>query len=150
MLHPELVAMVVSATQPDPGPDDKWLPVKDNRPKNLELQKIHFPLPAITSILHRISGVFIFAGVAVLLFLLAESLRSDQGFGNVQQWLSAPVFKFVLWAIVAGLLYHLIAGIKHLIMDMGIGETLEGGVTGARLVIIVSAVAIIAAGFWIW
>lgn len=142
--------MVVSATEPDPGPDDEWLPVKDNRPKNLELQTFHFPLPAITSILHRISGVFIFAGVAVLLFLLAESLRSQQGFDNVQQWLSAPVFKVVLWAIVAGLLYHLIAGIKHLIMDMGIGETLEGGVTAARLVIIVSAVAIIAVGFWIW
>ena len=56
----------------------------------------------------------------------------------------------MLWAIVAGLLYHLIAGIKHLVMDMGIGETLEGGVNGARLVVIVSAIAIVAAGFWIW
>ncbi|KKO10493.1 hypothetical protein LCGC14_0019720 [marine sediment metagenome] len=128
----------------------KWLPVKDNRPKNLELQTLHFPLPAITSILHRISGVIIFVGIAILLFLLAESLRSEQDFGNVQQWLTSPLVKFVVWGVVAGLLYHLIAGIKHLIMDTGVGETLQGGINGARLVVIVSAIAIIAAGVWIW
>lgn len=128
----------------------KWLPVKDNRPKNLELQTLHFPLPAITSILHRISGVIIFVGIAILLFLLAESLRSEQGFGNVQQWLTSPLVKFVVWAVLAGLLYHLIAGIKHLIMDTGVGETLQGGINGARLVIIISVIAIIAAGVWIW
>lgn len=128
----------------------KWLPVKDNRPKNLDLQTLHFPLPAITSILHRISGVIIFVGIAILLFLLAESLRSEQGFGNVQQWLTSPLVKFVVWGVVAGLLYHLIAGIKHLIMDTGVGETLQGGINGARLVVIVSVIAIIAAGVWIW
>lgn len=128
----------------------KWLPVKDNRPKNLELQTLHFPLPAITSILHRISGVIIFVGIAILLFLLAESLRSEQGFGNVQQWLTSPLVKFVVWGVVAGLLYHLIAGIKHLIMDTGVGETLQGGINGARLVVVVSVIAIIAAGVWIW
>lgn len=128
----------------------KWLPVKDNRPKNLELQTLHFPLPAITSILHRISGVIIFVGIAILLFLLAESLRSEQGFGNVQDWLTSPLVKFVVWGVVAGLLYHLIAGIKHLIMDTGVGETLQGGINGARLVIIISVIAIIAAGVWIW
>ena len=124
--------------------------MKDNRPKNLELQTVHFPLPAITSILHRISGVIVFVGIAILLFLLAESLRSEQGFANVQQWLTAPLVKFVVWGILAGLLYHLIAGIKHLVMDMGVGETLQGGVNGARLVVIVSVITIIAAGVWIW
>lgn len=136
-------------TAPDQG-FTKWLTVKDNRPKNLDLITLRFPLPAITSILHRISGVFIFAAVAVLLWLLAESLSSEQGFSNVQQWLSLAPVKLVLWAIVAGLLYHLVAGIKHLFMDIGIGETLEGGQQGARLVVIVSAILIVAAGVWIW
>ncbi|OFE11868.1 succinate dehydrogenase, cytochrome b556 subunit [Pseudohongiella acticola] len=124
--------------------------MKDNRPKNLELQTIKFPLPAITSILHRISGVIVFVGIAILLFLLAESLSSEQGFNNVQQWLTAPLVKFVVWGVLAGLLYHLIAGIKHLVMDTGTGESLQGGINAARLVVIVSAIAIIAAGVWIW
>ncbi|MCB1648234.1 MAG: succinate dehydrogenase, cytochrome b556 subunit [Pseudomonadales bacterium] len=124
--------------------------MKDNRPKNLDLSTIRFPLPAIASILHRISGVFIFAGVAVLLWLFAESLSSEQGFSNVGMWLGNPIVKLVVWAIVAGLLYHLIAGIKHLLMDLGIGETLEGAKTGASLVIVLSVITIVLAGVWLW
>ena len=92
----------------------------------------------------------IFAGVFVLLWLLAESLSSESGFITVQQWLSTTPVKLVIWAILAGLLYHLIAGIKHLVMDFGIGETLEGANTGAWLVIVVSAIAIVLTGVWIW
>jgi succinate dehydrogenase / fumarate reductase cytochrome b subunit len=124
--------------------------VNDNRPKNLELSTIRFPLPAITSILHRISGVFIFAGVAVLLWLLGESLSSPEGFARTAQWLDMPLVKLVVWAIVAGLLYHLVAGVKHLVMDLGVGETLTGAQTGARLVLIVSIIAIVLAGVWLW
>lgn len=124
--------------------------MKDNRPVNLDFTTFKLPLPAITSILHRVSGVFIFAGVAVFLFLLDRSLESPAGFAQVGAWLDAPLVKLLLWAVLAGLLYHLIAGIKHLVMDLGIGETLEGGRRGAKLVIVVSVVALIAAGFWIW
>ena len=124
--------------------------MKDNRPVHLDLTKIHFPLPAIISILHRISGVFIFAGTAVLLWLLAESLSSEQGFNRVQQWLDMTAVKLLLWAVIAGLLYHLIAGIRHLLMDAGIGESLQGGRTGSVLVIIFSVISIVLAGVWIW
>ncbi|MCB1664587.1 MAG: succinate dehydrogenase, cytochrome b556 subunit [Pseudomonadales bacterium] len=124
--------------------------MKDNRPKNLDFSTLRLPLPAITSILHRISGVFIFAGVAVLLWLFAESLSSQQGFNNVSMWLDNVIVKLVVWAVIAGLLYHLIAGIKHLVMDLGIGETLEGAQTGAKLVIAFSAITIVLTGVWLW
>lgn len=60
------------------------------------------------------------------------------------------IVKLVLWAVISGLLYHLIAGIKHLIMDLGIGETLEGAQTGAKLVVALSAISIILTGVWLW
>ena len=56
----------------------------------------------------------------------------------------------LVWAVLAGLLYHLIAGIKHLLMDMGIGESLEGGLLGAKLVIAFSAIALMLTGVWLW
>lgn len=58
--------------------------------------------------------------------------------------------KLVVWAVLAGLLYHLVAGIKHLFMDMGYGETLAGSQLNAKLVIGISALVIILAGVWLW
>lgn len=84
------------------------------------------------------------------MWLLAESLRSEQGFAQVQTWLALPMMKLLLWAILSALLYHIIAGLRHLLMDIGIGETLEGGRRGAILILVFSAVAIVLAGVWIW
>lgn len=60
------------------------------------------------------------------------------------------LWQFVLWAITTAVAYHVIAGVRHLLMDMGIGETLEGGRRGALLVIILSATAAVALGVWVW
>lgn len=124
--------------------------MKDKRPINLNLIAFKWPLPALTSITHRVTGVLLFLGTAVLLYLLQLSLESEAGFEQATELLASPLIKFVVWVIVAGLLYHLIAGVKHLIMDFGIGETLQGGKTGAILTIVISAIAIVISGVWLW
>jgi succinate dehydrogenase / fumarate reductase cytochrome b subunit len=111
---------------------------------------IRLPLPALISILTRASGVFIFMGMAVLLWALDASLASEASFNELRQTLASPLSKFVIWAVVSGLIYHACAGIKHLVADAGIGETLEGGILGARITLVVSIVLIICAGLWIW
>ncbi len=111
---------------------------------------IRLPLPALVSILTRASGVFIFLGMAILIWLLDLSLSSPAGFAEARQVLDSSLVKLVVWAILSGLIYHTLAGVKHLIADFGIGETLEGGILGARLVIVGSAVLIALAGIWIW
>jgi len=126
------------------------LNVKDTRPVNIDLTTIRFPLTAILSITHRITGVIIFVGVAILLYLLSLSLESEAGFVKAQQLVGSPIGKFVLWGIVSGLLYHLVAGTKHLIMDWGIGETLAGAAIGSRITLILSTLLIVIAGVWIW
>jgi succinate dehydrogenase / fumarate reductase cytochrome b subunit len=124
--------------------------VTDKRPVNLDLLSIKMPLPAITSIMHRLTGVILAAGVAVLLYLLDESLASEEGFNSVKALSDSFVCKLVVWGVLAALIYHSVAGIKHLIMDLGIGETLEGGLAGAKIVLVVSAVLIVLVGAWIW
>jgi succinate dehydrogenase / fumarate reductase, cytochrome b subunit len=124
--------------------------VKDNRPVNLDFRTFKLPLPAITSILHRISGGFIFVGVGLLLYLLDLSLQSEAGFARATELLGNTFLKLLLWAVLSGLIYHLVAGFKHLLMDLGIGESLAGGLLAARLVVVVSAFLIILAGVWLW
>ncbi len=64
--------------------------------------------------------------------------------------MSGVFAKLVLWAILSGVIFHFVAGVKHLIMDMGIGETLEGGKNLSVAVFVVAAIGILLAGVWIW
>lgn len=122
----------------------------DKRPVNLDLGSISLPITAIASITHRITGVIMVAGVALLLWLLDTSLASEESFNALKECADSFIFKLVLWAVLAGLIYHSVAGIKHLIMDLGYGETMEGGIAGAKAVFAVSAVLIVLVGAWIW
>lgn len=108
------------------------------------------PLPAIASITHRISGVLLVAGAAVLLWLLDESLASEDGFNAVKTLADSFICKLLVWGVLSALIYHSVAGVRHLIMDMGYGETLAGGRTSAKLVFAISAVLIILVGACIW
>lgn len=121
--------------------------MNENRPVNLDLSTMKFPVTAIASITHRITGVAIFFALPILLWMLDRSLASPESFAALQ---SSVIVKLLAWGISAVLLYHLVAGIRHLIMDGGVGETLEGGRRGATAVFIISAVLIVIIGGWIW
>lgn len=124
--------------------------VKDNRPVNLDIGTMRLPITAWASITHRATGVALFVGMAILLWLLDGSLSGPEGFAAVQENLDSVFAKLIIWGVVSALIYHSVAGIKHLVMDFGLGETMEGGVLGARIVIALSAVLIVIAGIWIW
>jgi len=124
--------------------------VKDTRPVNLDIGTMKLPITAYASILHRISGVFLFIVIGLMIYALDLSLSSQADFDSLAGMLGSPVAKLVLWAVLAGLIYHSVAGVKHLVMDMGYGETYEGGVLGSRITFAVSAILIALAGVWVW
>jgi len=124
--------------------------VKDNRPVNLDIGTMRLPITAWTSITHRASGVILFVGMAVLLWGFDASLSGPESFASLQESLASPLARVVIWAVLAAMIYHTLAGIRHLIMDFGIGESMEGGVLGARLVIVLSIVLIALVGVWLW
>ena len=121
-----------------------------NRPVNLDISTIKLPITAYVSILHRVSGVILFAGVAILMWMLDASLASEESFAALKEGLSNPVCQFVLWGTLAALAYHMVAGVRHLIMDMGVGESLEGGQAGAKIVAFVGVILIALVGVWVW
>ena len=124
--------------------------VNKNRPVNLDIATIKLPITAYVSILHRASGIVLFAAMAILLCTLDSSLASAESFTALQESLQNPIYQFVIWGSLAALAYHLVAGVRHLIMDMGIGETLEGGQNGAKVALFVAVILIILAGVWVW
>nr|WP_286196686.1 MULTISPECIES: succinate dehydrogenase, cytochrome b556 subunit [Gammaproteobacteria] len=124
--------------------------VNSKRPVNLDITTIKLPLPAYTSILHRISGVILFIGLGFLLYGLELSLASEESFDALKALLSAPLAKFIIWGILSALIYHLIAGVKHLLMDVDVGDGKESGSLGAIVTLVLSTVLIILAGVWVW
>lgn len=124
--------------------------MKDNRPVNLEISTIALPITAIVSILHRVSGVFLVAGAGVLLWILDASLASQDSFDAVAAILGSVLVKLIVWVVLAALIYHSAAGVRHLFMDMGVGETLEGGKSGARLVLVISVILTLLVGALLW
>lgn len=121
--------------------------MNDKRPVNLALGTIHFPLPAIVSLLHRISGFALFGVLPAVLWAWQQSLASPESF---QALLDTLAFKLAAIVVLAGVAYHLVAGIKHLIMDAGIGETLAGGRRFAWATLLLSAALTAVMVVWIW
>lgn len=124
--------------------------MNSKRPVNLDLTTIRLPLPAYTSILHRISGVVLFVGVAFVLYAFDLSLASEQSFQGLLALLHAPFVKFVTWALLTGLGYHLVAGIKHMIMDAGFAEGRRSGNLAAIITLVLGILLSVLAGAWLW
>ena len=122
----------------------------NGRPVNLDINTIDLPITAYASITQRITGLMLCAGVLMLLWFLNKSLASEADFIDVQQILSSTPIKVLMFLFLAPFWYHLVAGIRHLVMDMGIGESLEGGRLGAKIVFILSAILIAITGVWLW
>ena len=124
--------------------------MKDPRPVNLDVWTIRLPIAAYASILHRLSGVIVFVGIAVLLCLFDSSMSGEESFARLEAFFASPLWRFALWVSLSALAYHLIAGCKHLLLDLGIGETKEASPISAVIVLVLSAVLIVSLGVWIW
>lgn len=127
--------------------------MKSNRPTNLSLSTVlavNLKSPvAIASILHRVSGMVIFLLIPVLLYLLQESLASEEAFNHVvNDVIAGPVGGGLVFIALAALIFHFVAGVKHLIQDFGIGETFHGGRVFATVAMLVALLGIAAALVW--
>jgi len=127
--------------------------VNKKRPVNLDIGTIKLPITSYVSILHRASGVILFFAVAVMLYLLEASLASEQRFESLKVWFTNPLLQFVIWGSLAALAYHVIAGLRHLIMDFGFGEdSFEVGRRTAWVAAVVAIITILAItiGVFLW
>ncbi len=98
----------------------------DHRPVYIDLRKINLPVSALISITHRLSGMYVFfITLPLMLALIYFSTKSENSFNDLSLFLKN--YKFILGLIVLSfciLWYHILSGVRHLIMDAHIGESL--------------------------
>ncbi|NCX94147.1 MAG: succinate dehydrogenase, cytochrome b556 subunit [Gammaproteobacteria bacterium] len=116
----------------------------------LDLMHYRFPIMAISSILHRISGLILFLYIPVILYALGLSLKSPEDFQQLHLLLLTPWARFLTWVCLSALAYHVLAGIRHLIMNFGYFEGLKSGRISSATVIGLAAICIVALGVWAW
>jgi len=94
------------------------------QPKNLNLFTIRFPIPAIVSILHRMSGVIIFLLMPAITIAFCMSLMSSSDFASVILIINLWPLRILGAILTWGVFHHFIAGCRHLLLDMQIGNDL--------------------------
>jgi succinate dehydrogenase / fumarate reductase, cytochrome b subunit len=91
------------------------------RPVFLNLLQIRLPVAGVMSIIHRISGVVMVLSTPLLIYLLDLSLSGPQGFTETAALFGNSLVKLILFGFIWGLMHHLLAGIRYLLIDIDIG-----------------------------
>ncbi len=121
-----------------------------SRPKHLALHKIKLPLPGFVSILHRVSGVFLFFALPLLLLLFDQSLRSIETYTNLTEYLGHPILKLVLLGLMWSFLHHFCAGLRYLAIDLHWLSTLAAARASSMWVMAVSLALTVVLGVKLW
>ena len=90
-------------------------------PKFLNLLQIKLPVGGIASIAHRLSGVLMFISIPLLAWLFALSLQNEQDYQTALEYLRSLPLRLLALVLVWSLSHHLLAGLRHLLLDIEIG-----------------------------
>jgi len=110
-----------------------------------DLPSYRLPAAGIVSILHRISGAIMFLLLPFIIWMFDTSVSSEISFakfsaafniglGFVPGWFLKLVALAILWAY----LHHMIAGVRHLYMDICHAVTKEFGQSSAVITLVLS------------
>ncbi len=96
-------------------------PVGPNRPISPHLQIYRYTWTMAMSIIHRATGIALYAGT-ILLAAWLLSAASGKGAYDSAQWLFGSFLgRLVLFGYTWALLHHLIGGLRHFVWDVGAG-----------------------------
>jgi succinate dehydrogenase / fumarate reductase, cytochrome b subunit len=88
------------------------------RPVYLNLFRIHLPIAGWVSILHRASGALLFVVFPLGVWGLSDSLSGEAGYERMAEWATHPLTKLFLLLLIGAFAHHLLAGLRHLALDV--------------------------------
>jgi len=94
------------------------------RPVFFNLTRIQMPVGALTSISHRVTGIVLAIGIPFGMYAVHLSLASAHSYERLAHIANSGLFKAALIVFIWALSHHLLAGLRHLLMDIGVGSHL--------------------------
>ncbi|MDC0886198.1 succinate dehydrogenase, cytochrome b556 subunit [Altererythrobacter sp.] len=98
--------------------------MEDDRPLSPHLASYKPQLTSIFSILHRISGAVLALPFLLLSAWVIGAAAGSESFAMVHGLATSWLGIAILMAGTAALAFHLLNGIRHLLMDLGVGMEL--------------------------
>ncbi len=120
------------------------------RPIYLNLFQIRLPVPGLISIMHRASGAVLFLFIPFLLTMFEWSLESPQTFLRFKGVFSHWAVKLLMIGLTWAYLHHLLAGIRHLALDLDYGTELAVARASSWVVLAGGIILTVAVGVMIW
>lgn len=120
----------------------------DGRPLSPHLQVWRWHVTLLASILHRVAGAGLYLGLLILAGWALSLKLGPDAFGAYAGALATPVGYAIIFLVIAGWLFHLANGVRHLLWDIGKGFQLRTANTTAWAALAFAAlgtVAVIAA-----
>ena len=110
-----------------------------------DLPSYRLPAAGIVSILHRISGLIMFLLLPLLVWMFDTSVSSEISFAKFSAafnvglgFVPAVLVKVVVLGLIWAYLHHLIAGVRHVYMDVCHAVTKEFGKSSAIVTLVLS------------
>ena len=110
-----------------------------------DLPGYRWPLAALVSGMHRISGVLMFLLLPFILWMFDKSVSSEISFGQFTAAFTAGLgifpgwfVKLVVLVLIWAYLHHFIAGLRHLYMDVCHAVSKEFGKSSAIVTLALS------------
>jgi succinate dehydrogenase / fumarate reductase cytochrome b subunit len=123
-----------------------------NRPLSPHLQVYRHQLTSFLSIMHRITGVGLWAGALLMTYWISSATYGPEAFARAQWFLGSWFGRLVLLGLTAALYYHLANGVRHLAWDIGWGYEMNNlNASGLAVVIFTGVMTVLTflAGYWV-
>lgn len=92
-----------------------------SRPLSPHLQVFRFILTMAMSIVHRITGGFLYVGTVFVAVWLVAAASGPEWFARVDGVYQSWIGRLILLGLVWSLIHHAIGGVRHFIWDLGYG-----------------------------
>lgn len=110
-----------------------------------DLPTYRLPAAGIVSILHRISGAIMFMLLPLIVWMFDTSVSSEISFAKFKSaftvgigFVPGIIVKLAALALIWAYLHHMIAGLRHLYMDMCHAVSKEFGKSSAVVTLVLS------------
>ncbi len=106
--------------------------------------KIRLPVPGILSIFHRISGVLLILTMPFLVWMFGKSLQNTTGFEQITQLVdNSLLVKLIIVAVLWSIIHHMLAGIRFLLIDAGVGVNKQASTMSSTIILVLSLVSLL-------